>query len=252
MAYHPQNQALKNYKLKKAVSLVLALLVGFCPSAGAQHFAASVQRYGPENGLAHREVNAIFQDRRAFMWFGIRPGLNRFDGATFTTFIKKKNGLDFDDIRPFGCLMVTDQIASRYNDTVLATGMTHSAHPVSCAAALETLKIYEDNLIENAAKMGNYVAAQSELLKQKHPGSGDFRTTGLLGCFELVKNRTTKEPMAPFNAKPDEMAVMSKVAARIKELGMTIFVRWSYVFVAPPLGVTKERVDEGLAIISEA
>jgi taurine--2-oxoglutarate transaminase len=100
--------------------------------------------------------------------------------------------------------------------------------------------------------MGNYVAAQAELMKQRHPSIGDFRTTGLLGCFELVKSRKTKEPMAPFNAKPDEMAVISKVAARIKELGMYTFVRWSYVFVAPPLCVTQEQVNEGLAIISEA
>lgn len=59
---------------------------------------ASVQRYGPENGLAHREVNAILQDCRDFMWFGTKLGLNRFDGATFTTYTKESNGLDFDDI----------------------------------------------------------------------------------------------------------------------------------------------------------
>lgn len=154
---------------------------------------------------------------------------------------------------PFGCLMVTDKIAARYDDTVLATGLTYAAHPVGCAAALETIKIYEDdNLIENTAEMGNYVAAQAELMKQKHPSIGDFRTTGLLGCFEVVKNRKTKEPMAPFNAKPEEMAVMGKVAAKIKELGMYTFVRWSYIFVAPPLCVTREQIDEGLAIISEA
>ncbi|GAB3752943.1 hybrid sensor histidine kinase/response regulator transcription factor [Spirosoma pomorum] len=83
----------------KAVSLILALLLGCCSLAAAQHFAASVQQYGPENGLAHREVNAIFQDRRDFMWFGTKFGLNRFDGATFTTYTREKNGLDFDDIR---------------------------------------------------------------------------------------------------------------------------------------------------------
>ncbi|GAB3990639.1 hybrid sensor histidine kinase/response regulator transcription factor [Spirosoma daeguense] len=60
---------------------------------------ASVQRYGPDNGLAHREVNAILQDRRDFMWFGTNLGLSRFDGATFTTYTREKNGLDFDDIR---------------------------------------------------------------------------------------------------------------------------------------------------------
>lgn len=154
---------------------------------------------------------------------------------------------------PFGCLMVSAKIAAKYDDTVLALGLTYSAHPVSCAAALEMLKIYEDdNLIANAVVMGKYVDEQVELLKKKHPSIGDFRNTGLLGCIELVKNRTTKEPMASFNAKPDEMVVMNKVAAKIKDLGMYTFVRWNYVFIAPPLIVTKEQIDEGLAIISEA
>jgi taurine---2-oxoglutarate transaminase len=154
---------------------------------------------------------------------------------------------------PFGCLMVSDKIASKYDDTMLALGLTYSAHPVSCAAALETLKIYEDdNLIANTAAMGKYVNEKVEALKQKHPSIGDFRNTGLLGCIELVTDRKTKEPMAPFNAKPDEMAVMNKVAAKIKELGMYTFVRWSYIFIAPPLCVTKEQIDEGIAIISEA
>src|SRR6188768_199639 len=154
---------------------------------------------------------------------------------------------------PFGCLMVSDKIAAKYDDNMLALGLTYSAHPVSCAAALETIKIYEDdNLVENASLMGKYVNEQVELMRQKHPSIGDFRNTGLLGCIELVKNRTTKEPMAPFNARPEEMVIMNKVAAKLKELGMYTFVRWSYIFIAPPLCVTKEQIDEGLAIISEA
>jgi taurine--2-oxoglutarate transaminase len=154
---------------------------------------------------------------------------------------------------PFGCLMVTDKIAEKYDDTMLPLGLTYSAHPVSCAAALETLKIYEDDkLIENAVTMGKYMDSRIEELKQKHPSIGDWRNQGLLGCIELVKNRETKEPMAPFNAKPDEMVVMNKVAAKIKELGMYTFVRWGFIFIAPPLTVTKEQIDDGLAIISEA
>ena len=154
---------------------------------------------------------------------------------------------------PFGALMVSDKIAKHYDDNVLWLGLTYSAHAVGCAAALETLKIYEDeNLIENAAEMGGYMNEQVELMKAKHPSIGDFRNTGLLGCIELVKNRDTKEPMALFNAKPDEMVVMNKVAAKIKELGMYTFVRWNYIFIAPPLCITKDQIDEGLAIISEA
>ncbi len=154
---------------------------------------------------------------------------------------------------PFGCLMVSDKIAAKFDDNVLALGLTYSAHPVSCAAALATLNIYEDDgLIENAAAMGKYIEQRVEEMKADHPSIGEFRNTGLLGCIELVKNRSTKEPMAPFNAKPDEMTVMNKVAAKIKELGMYTFVRWNYIFIAPPLCVTKEQVEEGLKIIGEA
>ena len=154
---------------------------------------------------------------------------------------------------PFGALIVSDKIAAHFDDKVLWLGLTYSAHAVCCAAALEVLNIYEeDGLIENVNTMGKYIEAEVERLKEKHPSIGDFRNTGLLGCIELVKNRITKEPMAPFNAKPEEMMIMNKVAAKIKELGMYTFVRWNYIFIAPPLCITKAEVDEGLAIISEA
>jgi taurine---2-oxoglutarate transaminase len=154
---------------------------------------------------------------------------------------------------PLGALIVSDKIAERYDDNVLWLGLTYSAHPVSLAASLEVLKIYEDeNMIENAVAMGKYMDSRMEELKKKHPSIGDWRNTGLLGCVELVKNRTTKEPMAPFNAKPEEMAIMNKVAARLKDLGMYTFVRWNYIFVAPPLCINKEQIDEGLTMISDA
>ena len=154
---------------------------------------------------------------------------------------------------PFGCLMVSDKIAVKYDDNILSLGLTYSAHPVACAAALEVLSIYEDeNMINNAKQMGKYLDKRMEEMKAKHPSIGDWRNTGLLGCMELVKNPKTKEPFAPFNAKPEEMVIINKVAAKIKELGMYTFVRWSYIFIAPPLCVTKEQIDEGLAIISEA
>ena len=154
---------------------------------------------------------------------------------------------------PLGCLMVSDKIASNFEDQMLPLGLTYSAHPVCCAAALENLQIYEDdNLIERAAEMGRYLDEQMEKLKAKHPSIGDWRNTGLLGCLELVKDRKSKEPVAPFNAKTGEMVLMNQVAAKIKELGMHTLVRWNYIFIVPPLCITKEQMDEGLAIISQA
>jgi taurine--2-oxoglutarate transaminase len=154
---------------------------------------------------------------------------------------------------PLGALIVSEKIAKHFDDKVLWLGLTYSAHPVCCAAGVEVLKIYKDEqLIENAMAMGNYIDRRMEEMKTIHPSIGDFRNTGLLGCIELVKNKLTKEPMAPFNAKPDEMAIMNKVAAKLRELGMYTFVRWNYIFIAPPLCITKAEVDEGLAMISEA
>jgi len=154
---------------------------------------------------------------------------------------------------PFGCLMVSDTIAAKYDNEPLMIGLTYSAHATACAAALEVINIYEtDHLIENTVKMGAYVNKRVEDLKTIHPSLGDFRNTGLLGCIEVVRNRKTKEPMAPFNAPASEMKVMNQVAAKLKELGMYTFVRWNYIFIAPPLTVTEDQIDEGIGMISVA
>jgi taurine---2-oxoglutarate transaminase len=154
---------------------------------------------------------------------------------------------------PFGCVMISEKMASKFDDDYLPIGLTYSAHPVCCAAALEVLKIYEeDDLINNASQIGAYIEGKVLALQEKHPSIGDFRNTGLLGCIELVKDRTTKEPMAPFNAKPGDMVVMNKIAAKIREKGMYTFVRWNYIFIAPPLVITKNQIDEGLVVIEEA
>jgi len=154
---------------------------------------------------------------------------------------------------PLGGVVVTDKIADYFNDKPMIIGLTYSAHPTLCAAALENLKIIEeDNLVQRAAETGIYIEEQMEKLKRKHRSIGDFRNTGLLGCIELVKNRKTKEPMTPWNAQLSEMEVTNKMAAKIRELGMFTFVRWNWIFVAPPLNISKTEVDEGLKIISEA
>ena len=154
---------------------------------------------------------------------------------------------------PLGGMIVTDEIAEQYNDQALPLGLTYSAHPVSCAAGKAVLDIYErEGLSDRAVQMGQYMDQRMEEMKAKHASIGDWRNTGLLGCIELVKNRDTREPMAPFNAKASEMGVMKKVAASIREQGMFTFVKWNFIFVAPPLIITEDQIDEGLEILSNA
>ena len=154
---------------------------------------------------------------------------------------------------PLGGMIIKEEIINKYNDKPLPLGLTYSGHAVACAAANEVLKIYEDeNLISNAAMMGKHMEMRIEKMKEKHPSIGDYRNTGLLGCIELVKNRKTKEPMAPWNATADEMTIMNKVNSKLLELGLFTFVRWNYIFTAPPLCINKEEMDEAMDIISKA
>ncbi len=154
---------------------------------------------------------------------------------------------------PLGALMVSDTIAAHFNDKPLWLGLTYSAHAVACAAALATIEVYEEgDLINRAARMGEYLRQRVHELKTKHPSIGDYRGTGLLGCIELVKNRDTKEPMAPWNSGGDDMKIMNQVAAKIRELGMFTFVRWNWIFTCPPLIIDEAGIDEGLDIISQA
>ncbi|MDW3647306.1 MAG: aminotransferase class III-fold pyridoxal phosphate-dependent enzyme [Bacteroidia bacterium] len=152
---------------------------------------------------------------------------------------------------PLGGLIASKEIANYFDDKFLPLGLTYSAHTVSCAAALAVIDIYEkENLNERAREMGAYIDQKVEALAAKHNSIGDWRNTGMLGCIELVKNRDTKEPMSPWNAPLSE--AMQKVKAKIHELGMFTFAKWNFIFVAPPLTITKEEIDEGMEIISLA
>ncbi len=154
---------------------------------------------------------------------------------------------------PLGAMIITESIAGYFDERPLPLGLTYSAHAVACAAALENLKIIEtEGLVSKAAATGRYIESEVEKLKHQHPSLGDFRNTGLLGCIELVRNRKSKEPLTPWNAKPEQMEATYRLASKIRESGMFTFVRWNWIFIAPPLNVSKEEVDEGLQILSEA
>lgn len=154
---------------------------------------------------------------------------------------------------PLGGMIVSDEIAKAMDNQYFPLGLTYSAHTVACAAALAVIDIYEkENLAARAIKMGIYLDKRMEMLKARHPCIGDWRNTGMLGALELVKNKATKEPMAPWNAKASEMGVMLDVKKRLRELGMFTFVKWNFIFVAPPLTVIESEIEKGLDILSQA
>lgn len=144
---------------------------------------------------------------------------------------------------PLGAVIVSEKISKFFDDKMLYCGLTYSAHPLACAAAVATIDVYEeDGLIVNARVMGKVLGAKLEKIKEHHPSVGDVRYIGLFSAIELVRNRQSKEPMK-------DMAAFGKY---LREHGLFTFIFGSVVFVVPPLCITETQLDEGLAIIEQA
>jgi taurine--2-oxoglutarate transaminase len=151
---------------------------------------------------------------------------------------------------PLGAVAMRPHVAAHFDDHVYWGGLTYNSHPLALAAALATIRVYEeDGLIENSRKMGEVMRSHHDELRSKHPSVGLTRNIGLFGVLELVRNANTMEPMAPFNGTSDEM---KSVAKYLDQHGLFVFVRWNHIMTNPPLCITEEQLAEGFAIIDRA
>jgi len=148
---------------------------------------------------------------------------------------------------PLGAVGLRESIADHFRDRVFAGGLTYNSHPLGCAAALATIGVYEeDRLVERARQMGAVMATLLADLAARHPSVGAVRSIGLFGIVELIRNRRTREPMAPFNASSPEMGALGRY---FRQEGLYTFVRWNSFFTNPPLCINEEQLREGFAII---
>ncbi|HEY7463585.1 MAG TPA: aminotransferase class III-fold pyridoxal phosphate-dependent enzyme [Candidatus Limnocylindria bacterium] len=151
---------------------------------------------------------------------------------------------------PLGAVAMRPQIAQHFSDKVYYGGLTYSAHPVSCAAAIAAVSVLrDDDLIGNAARLGPVMADHLARLKANHPSVGSVRSIGLFGIVELIRNTETREPMAPFNGSSPEMAALD---ARLKADGLYTMQHWDGFFTNPPLCITEEQLGEAFGIIDAA
>ena len=151
---------------------------------------------------------------------------------------------------PLGALGMRPGIAAHFEDHVFFGGLTYNSHPVALAAALATIRVYEeDGLIERAAKMGEVMARHHEELAARHPSVGAHRGIGLFGVLELVRDRSSGEPMAPFNGSSPEMAELYRFAL---EHGVFVNLHWNQVMTNPPLCITEAELAEGFEVLDRA
>jgi taurine--2-oxoglutarate transaminase len=154
---------------------------------------------------------------------------------------------------PLGAVHVSEPIARHFDDSMLWCGLTYSAHPLACAAGIAALQVYKDDgLIENAARMGDYLGQKLEGLKSKHLSVGDVRHIGLFSVIELVKDKKTKEPLVARIASGESLATMKEVGATLRQKGLFTFIKANMIFIVPPLCIDAAQLDEGLEIIDQA
>jgi taurine--2-oxoglutarate transaminase len=144
---------------------------------------------------------------------------------------------------PLGAVIVTDEIAQYFEDRMLWCGLTYSGHPLACAAAVATISVYEeDGLLQNAAEMGKFLGGQLEELKHKHASVGDARYIGLFSALEIVKSKSSKQPIDP----------LVETGKFLREHGLFTFIFHNVLFVVPPLCINQSQLEEGLQIIDKA
>jgi taurine--2-oxoglutarate transaminase len=150
---------------------------------------------------------------------------------------------------PLGAVIVSKPIADYFEDHMLWGGLTYSGHPVSCAAALANLAVYEEErLFENAEEQGKYLGERLEAMRKRYACVGDVRYIGLFSVIELVKDKASKEPLAPFNSTSPEM---QKLATYLKSKHIYAFSRFNMLWVCPPLVINREELRYGLDVIEE-
>jgi len=151
---------------------------------------------------------------------------------------------------PLGAVAMKPEIAAAFNEHAFESGLTYTSHPVSLAAAIANINVMkEDKLVEHAAEMGPVLKWMLTDLGETHPSIGEVRSIGLFGIMELVKDRKTKEPLAPWNGSSPEMTALKQYCL---DHGLFVYTHWHTVLIIPPLIITEEQLKEGFAVLDQA
>ena len=152
---------------------------------------------------------------------------------------------------PLGGVIISDAIAATFDQRVFPGGLTYSGHPLATAAAVATINtMAEEGIVEHAAQIGQSVIKPLlEELQAKHKVVGEIRGLGVFWAIELVKDRATHEPLAPYGGSSP---AMNEVMAACKKAGMIPFMNFNRIHICPPCNVSESELREGIAILDAA
>jgi taurine--2-oxoglutarate transaminase len=149
---------------------------------------------------------------------------------------------------PLGAVVVSAQVARMLEPQMLLTGLTYCGHPLACAAAVAAIRSYQDDeLIERSRRLGSVLLARLQRMQSRHAVIGDVRGgDGLFAVIELVRERVSREPLAPW---PQTHPRLVKLLARALEAGVSFAARGNLILLAPPLVIGENDLEEALELL---
>jgi taurine--2-oxoglutarate transaminase len=152
---------------------------------------------------------------------------------------------------PVGGVIISKEIAATFDERVFPGGLTYSGHPLAAASIVGSIDaMKEEKIIENAASIGeNVLGPGLRALADKHPVIGEVRGLGVFWALDLVTNRETREPLAPYGGTSQ---AMTDLTIACKTRGLMPFANFNRMHVVPPCVVTEAQAREGLEILDQA
>ncbi len=151
---------------------------------------------------------------------------------------------------PLGGVVATKKIADFFEENKMFCGLTYSAHPMGCAAAVAAIDAYrDDKVFDNVVKVGKVLGEELEALKAKHACVGDVRYIGLFSIVEFVKDKATREPIVPFGKDPE--GIMPKILGMLRAEGFYTYAHENMIHVSPPLIITEKELKEGIQMLDK-
>ncbi|MYM19677.1 aminotransferase class III-fold pyridoxal phosphate-dependent enzyme [Brevibacterium sp. 5221] len=151
---------------------------------------------------------------------------------------------------PLGGVVMNNAIYDRFADSPYPGGLTYSGHPLATASAVATINaMAEEGIVENAAKLGEeIVKPRLEKIMANSKHVGEVRGVGMFWAIELVEDKDSREPLAPYGGGSE---AMTDIVGKLKAGGVLPFVNFNRLHIVPPLNITAEDLNAGLDVYEE-
>lgn len=210
-------------------------------------YLAGVREICDEHGIMMISDEVMAGFGRCGEWFAV----NHWNVVPdLLTFAKGSNS----GYVPIGGVVMSDDIARTFDHRPYPGGLTYSGHLLGCASIVASINIFrEEKVVEHARHLGEEVIGpELKKLAERHPSIGNIRGLGVFWALELVRDRETREPLVPFNAKGEAAKPMQAFEAACKKEGLWPFIHFNGTHVAPPCTTSEDTVREGLAMLDRA